>query len=368
MAAITETIEQATTAAWASATTVPLVLENIGNVTRYEVIHEAVPNATFVAANQPDGLYRPYQNIQVQSGARIFFALPSDGGGHGGTILHLLNEMDGLGVGHTNGGITAPDRTFVPIKLAFHAGVYPKRGYGRLDNKYDLSAFIPARALGGMQLTWTTNTNDVMDDTVTLSSGTLRVTSCRVLGSEGEIQALMMEQGLGPLLAAVGSRALTPAWQTDVQIMSATAAQFGLRLNAKTGGFLKRATFLAQDAVATRPGKAQDELTDLRLLVPGRQKTYFQHSVNNFTGRLPLMTQLSADDVSTYGGSASKGFYPVDLREEGENELERALGLDLRNVSPDQAVWGQTILTYTSGDDVLVLSEVLVPYNGTFNT
>ena len=79
-------------------------------------------------------------------------------------------------------------------------------------------------------------------------------------------------------------------------------------------------------------------------------------------------TQLTADDAMVYGGAAAKGFFPVDLRLHGENPLERALGLDLREASPDAVQWGQTVGEYASGDDILVLTEKYVAYNGPFGT
>lgn len=367
MPAMFETIEQPVTAAWASATNVPLKLEEVGNVTRYEFLHEMTPSATLVGANQPDGNYRPFENITVQLGSQVVFALPDDAGGEGGVIQHFLNILDGLGIGYPSGGITAPDLTFVPIKIAFHAGVYPKRRSG-LDNPYDLSAIVPVKAKGGSNLIWRTNTNAVIDDTVTLSSGTLRAIAARVLGSEGDIIQAMREQGLQDIMSMAGVRALTPAWETDVQILTAATANFGLRLNAKNQGFLKRVTFLAQDATGTRPARAEDELTAVRLRIPGRQKTYFEHLTSLMSGRLPIMPQLTADDVVAYGGAGAKGFYPYDLRIHGETELERVLGLDLREASPDAVQWGQTVTEYASGDDILVLSEKLVPYNGSLAT
>ena len=365
MGALFETIQQPVTAAWASATTVPLKLEEVGNVTRYELVHELTPSATFLGANQPDGLYRPFENITIQLGSSVIFALPDDAGGEGGVMQHMLNQIDGLGIGYPSGAITAPDLTFVPVMIVFHAGVRPKKP-GGVDNPYDLSAFVPVKAKGGANLLWRTNTNAVVDDTVTLSSGTLRATAHRVLGSESEIIDAMRGQGVDEILAMAGCRALTPAWETDVQILTAASANLSLRLNAKNQGFLRRTTFLAQDATGTRPLRAQDELTNLTLKVPGRQKVYFEHSVNNITGRLPIMGQLGVDDVVAYGGAAAKGFFPVDLRIMGETPLERILGLDLRNASPDAVQWGQTVTEYASGDDILVLSEKTVPYSGPF--
>lgn len=372
MVARTESEDQRTTATWVASGSPTLTLDPIGLVSRYDAIHEMIPSATMVGANQPDGLYRPFQNIQIGVGSDTYYTLPSDVGGEGGVLLALLNRLDGLGAGHTTGGITAPDRLFVPIKLSFHAGLYPRRKDGR-DNPYDASGFVPVGPNAGSSLTWTTNANTVIDDTVTLSSGVLRVTAHRILGNEVDLMELMARQNLTRLMQMAGVKALVPAWQTTTQSPTATWADYGLVLDAPGGGFLRRATFLAQNDSATLGLRAQDELTQLSMYIPsaGVGKTYFKHSTNVFTTNLPIMQQLSADDVSVYGGAAPKGFYPVDMRVYGESDLEQVIGLDLRNKPGEirqtgYLKFGQTIGTNASGDDIFTLWERHIGYNGPF--
>ena len=374
MVAKTESIQQTTTGTWAASSTVTVLLDRIGLVTQYDLLHRLTPSATFLAANQPDGLYRPFQNIQIIAGGLTYFALPSDGGGEGGVLQHFLNIIDGLGIGYPSGAITAPDLTYVPIKLSFHAGVRPfKRDGGQ--NLFDLTAFVPAGMESAPQVTWTTNGSAVVDDAVTLSSGVLTITAHRVLGTTADIMQEMMLQGVTDILALVQSGAegvlpnpnatgFIPSWIGQVQSPIATAADFSLELDAQLGGFLKRVTFLAQDATATRPARAEDELTALRLSIPERGIVVFQGSTEVKTGMLPMMPQLGVDDVVAYGGASAKGFYPYDLRTYSPTTLERIMGYDTRGRQTGYAKWQQTLDTNASGDDILVLTERSLVYQG----
>ena len=369
-----ESVQQTTTGTWAASTTVTVLLDRIGLVTQYDLLHRLTPSATFLGANQPDGLYRPFQNIQIVAGGLTYCALPSDAGGEGGVLQHMLNQLDGLGIGYPSGAITAPDLTYVPIKLSFHAGVRPTKRDGGI-NLFDLTGFIPAGIESSPQVTWTTNGNAVIDDAVTLTSGVLTITAHRVLGSTSEIQQEMAVQGVLDILGLVQSGAegilpnpnatgFIPSWLGQVQSPIATASDYSLELDMVLGGFLKRVTFLAQDATGTRPARAEDELTSLRLSIPERGLTIFQFDTEVKSGMLPLGTQLGVDDVVAYGGASAKGFYPYDLRAYGPTTLEQIMGYDTRGRQTGYAKWGQTLGTNASGDDILVLTERSLVYQG----
>ena len=365
-----ESIEQSVTGTWAASTTVTVLLDRIGLVTQYDLVHRLTPSATFLAANQPDGLYRPFQNVQILSGGTTYYTLPSDAGGEGGVLQHFLNVIDGLGIGYPSGAITPPDLTYVPIKLSFHAGVRPLKRDGTI-NVYDLTGFVPAGLESSPQLTWTTNGNAVVDDAVTLSSGVLTITAHRVMGSAAEIQQEMAEQGVLDILALLGQPNATgfvPSWVAQIQSPTAVAADFSLQYDLPVGGFHRRVTFVAQDATATRPNRAEDELTAIRLAIPERGVVLFQHSTELISGSLPLMPQLGVDDVVAYGGASAKGFYPFDLRRNGFSILEQIMGLDARSQRTGWARWEQTLGTNASGDDLLLLTERALVYTGNLGT
>lgn len=366
----TESIKQTVTGTWVASSTVTVLLDRIGLVTQYDLVHQATPSATFLGANQPDGLYRPFQNIQISSGGQPYCALPSDAGGQGGVLQHFLNLVDGLGIGYPSGGITAPDLTYVPIKLSFHPGVRPLKRDG-MHNLFDLTAFIPAGIAPSMQVTWTTNGNAVMDDTVTLSSGVLTITAHRVLGTAQDIMNEMREQGVLDILSLTGNpkaSGFVPNWIGQIQSPTAVAADNSLEFDVNLGGFIKRVTFLAQDATATRPARAADELTSIKLSIPEKGNVIFLYDTEVMTGSLVMGTQLGADDVVAYGGASPKGFYPFDLRIYTNTLLERVMGLDTREKKTGYAKWGQTLLTNASGDDILMLTEKSLVYEGDLAT
>lgn len=361
-----ESIQQSVTGTWVASSTVTVLLDRIGLVTQYDLVHRLTPSATFLGANQPDGLYRPFQNIQILSGGFTYCALPSDGGGEGGVLQHFLNILDGLGTGYPSGAITAPDLTYVPVKLSFHPGVRPQKRDGGI-NLFDLTAFIPAGITSQPQVTWTTNGNTVVDDTVTLTSGVLTIMAHRILGTAQDVMEEMGIQGVLEILAATGdpkARGFIPNWVGQIQSPIAVAADFSLLFDVNVGGFLKRVTFLAQDATATVPNRAEDELTGIKLSIPERGNVIFQYSTERMSGSLPQGTQLGVDDVYAYGGSSPKGFYPFDLRAYGVTPLEQIMGLDTRDKKTGYAQWGQTLGTNASGDDLLMLTEKSIIYDG----
>lgn len=370
MAVKRESIEQTVTGAWASATTVTVLLDRIGLVTQYDLVHRITPSATLLGDNTPDGLYRPFQNIQILSGGVTYYSLPSDAGGEGGVLQHFLNIIDGLGIGYPSGAITAPDLTYVPVKLSFHAGIRPIKRDGGI-NLFDLTGFVPAGLESNPQVTWTTNTNAVIDDTVTLTSGVLTITAHRLLGTEADMRAEMQIQGVPEVLALLGDPSVTglvPNWVGQIQSPIATAADYSLQFDLPVGGFLKRVTFIAQDATATRPARAEDELTAIRLTIPERGLVLFQHSTELKSGSLPMMPQLGVNDVVQYGGASAKGFYSFDLRTHGPTWLEQILGLDARTQRTGWARWEQTLGTNASGDDLLMLTERALEYKGSIGT
>lgn len=374
MVAKAESIQQSTTGTWAASTTVTVLLDRIGLVTRYDLVHQITPNLTLVGANQADGLYRPFQNVQIIAGGLTYFALPSDGGGLGGTLAHYLNLVDNLGAGHGLGGIAAPNMLYVPVKLSFHAGVRPKRRDG-VDNKFDLTGFVPAGVESSPQITWTTNGNAVMDDTVTLTSGVLTITAHRVLGTTADIEQEMANQGVMDILGLVRSGAegvlpnplctgFIPSWYGQLQSPTAVAADYGLELDAQLGGFLKRVSFIAQDATATRPIRAGDELTAIRFVIPEKGVTILAYDSERAMADGPFGDMQAADDATSFGGSAHTGVYVIDLRAYGPTTLEKIMGYDTRGRQSGYARWGQTLRTNAAGDDIGVLTERLLTYQG----
>ena len=157
---------QTNTAAWAADSAgIAVDIDRTGLITRIDATVEITPSLTLDGASQPDSIFRVIQNLRVVGGSHTYFTLPADDACMGGILLHNLNVYDGFGLGHRDGDIAAPGRTYVPMNFVLHAGSRPKDMFGR-DNPYDLSAFIPANKEGQLRAEWVTSGNDVMDDSV----------------------------------------------------------------------------------------------------------------------------------------------------------------------------------------------------------
>ncbi len=359
---------QTTTGAWVASTTVGFDVERIGLITRVHATVEITPSATLQAAHQPDGLFRTLQNLTLKGGAHTYFTLPSEPGGQPGVLLHYLNQVDGFGVGHSKGSVTAPDHTYVPVNYIWHAGTRPRDKYGR-DDPWDLSAFIPASQEQSLRCEWVTGPNTVLDDTVTISSAVLRLTIQRVMGTQSEILEEMQRQGVLDILPD-GANGMIPAWTAKINSPTNTASDYTLEEDVPLGGWLKRISILAQDATATRPLRAADVVSGIRLKIVQTGETLIEANVDGvFAGSLPLGTGLEADDaVTDFNLHAPYGIFPVDLRGHGQGPLSREWGLDLTgelvSLQTGAVKLGFTVPTNASGDDILILYERFEPYDG----
>lgn len=361
-------LSQTDSGTWAASTTVATDLERVGLVTRIDFTVEITPSATLKGANQTDGLFRVIQNMRVLGGSHTYMTLPSEAGGHPGTLWHYLMKVDGHGEGHTLGGITAPHRTFVPMNFVFHPGTRPRDLFGR-DNPFDLSAFVPASQEAQLRCEWVTGPNSVLDDSVTISSAVLRITLHRVIGSKAEIAEEMKRQGV---ITPPGANGMVPAWSGRVLSPVATASDFSLEEDIPLGAYLKRIGILAQDATATRPVRSSDELTQIALKLEETTERIFQVNTSQITAHLPQGTILELNEgisITTiantdFGGHAPHGVYPLDLRAHSQSALGRDYGLNLQGLQSGSVKLQMTLGTNASGDDLLILYERYMPYRG----
>lgn len=354
---------QATVGVWAADSGgIQTDLNQQGVITRLYATVEVTPSATLTSANQPDGLWRVMKNLSVQRGADTYFAQPSDDGCMGGALLHDLNLYDGFGPGHFSGSVTAPlGQANTPITFVWHAGTRPKLP-GGADNPFDLSAFIP-KASSRVTATWQTSGNDVMDDTVTITSANIRYTICNVIGTEEELRLAMMLEGVR---LPPGAKGMVPAWNVRIVAPTATAADYSMTQDLPSGGWTKRVAILAQDATADRTLRAIDEVTgvSLNLVRAGGYAT--RAFVNHFAAIAKVGTNYAADDAAAaFQGRAGIGFYVLDLREyvSKDNLVGREYGINLTaaGVQGSDYQIGITNTVYAAGDDFLVLFERYMP-------
>jgi len=351
------TITQTDTATWsASSSGISTNLDRTGLITRINATVEVTPSATLAGANQTDGLMRVVQNLRVEGGSHTYITLPGDAGGHGGTLLHHLGRLAGFGIGHSGLSITAPQLTYNALTYYLHFGSRPKL-LGRQDNPFDMTAFIPAHSETQLRAIWVTTPNSVMDDTVTISSATMRFTLNLVQGSEGEIRQEMARQG------CAAPNGMVPAWTAETVAPTATATDFSFERDVPLGAYLRRIAILAQDATATRPLRADDEVTGIALKFPYQSENLLRFVPDFLKNDHPGGgTFTEADDaVSAQGAKpiAAQGIYVVDLRPHTIGNSD--YGLDLTRYATGAVKLGFTLGTNAAGDDILILYDRLMP-------
>jgi len=374
MALRKQSFTQPTVATWAASTLLSTALERIGVLTRIDVTSEITPSATLTGANQPDGLFRPLQNLNIRGSPSIYTDLPSLVEGQGGTLLHYLNKADRHGLGHPDGAVTAPSLTFTTVNHVIHCGTRPRSRSGA-DNPFDMSAFIPASLESSLTAEWRTTPNTVMDDTVTISSAVQRYTLHRLLGTDAEIRAEIAQQKMEEGWAypswvdsqgrAQAPTGMMPAWQANVTSPTATTTSFEtLTIDLPHGNFVRRIAILAQDATATRALRAEDELTELAIVsrIAGNERL-LQIRTQYLNMHLEYGSNLEADDAALdFGNHVPKGIYIIPLHQYVSNPAWKEYGLNMRAAARGDMTIGTIINTNASGDDLLTLFEVYQPY------
>mgnify|MGYP001603257576 CR=1 FL=1 len=178
------TVTQTKSWTWGSATSVEEDILKDGYITHIDFSLEITPSATLAGASQPDGPFRPINNFTIKGGSQTYFQLPAE---QGGRLWHYMNRLLYKWIGHGTAGIANPNLTFQPILFSYHPGSRPIEPHTVLPNYFDLSAFIPGIEETSLSGKWETTANDVLDDTVTLSSAVLKATIYLVMGDPEEI-------------------------------------------------------------------------------------------------------------------------------------------------------------------------------------
>jgi hypothetical protein len=352
---------QTDTSTWAASSAgIATDIERLGVITRIVCSMELTPSATFDGANQPDGLFRPVQNMRLEGGGFTYFTLPGDAGGLGGTLWHYYNRENMGVMGHASGDVTAPHRSFVPVSFWWHPGSRPVT-MGRKQNPFDMTALVPALHDASLRAIWTTGPNSVMDDTITLASAVMRYTLYYIVGTNSEMQAEMRRQRVNlPVFDRGVPTAMVPNWHTITHAATATFTDYQQEHNIPTGGYLRQLWILSQDDTATRPLRAADEITDVKIMLPG-QEVPIQVHAEHLTNQQMAGSGLIADDGDIdFGNRAPEGIIPIDFRPFGHDDY----GLNLEHVSSGSAKVGTTVTAYASGDDHLMLFDKLHPYFG----
>lgn len=355
-------VTQTASGTWVTDSTIETDIERVGVITRIDATVELIPSATLDGANQEDGLFRLVQNLTVRGSSGTYMTLPADDSAQGGNLLHQLNIVDGHGVGHEDGIIVAPRSLYIPVNFVLHPGSRPRNVWGG-DNPYDLSAIIPAHAEGQLTASWKVSGNDVVDDTVTITSAIMRYTISRVTGTHDEIVRERNAQGVR-LPDVPGITAMIPAWSAQVFAISGTSADFDAqKVDVIGGGWLKRVTVLAQDAVATVANRASDEIVEIRIRNVNQSEDLLRVNVEAITAHLPAASNLEADDAGpTFNLSSALGVYPIDLRPmTNSGGSGQDYGFNMNGVAKGEMELGFVVRTNAAGDDALILWERNLP-------
>ena len=346
---------QTDTGAWAGDSGgINVAIERNGVLTRIDMTAEITPSATLAGANMPDGLFRVFQNTTIRGGSHTYVTLPAQDPCGGGILMHYLNRKDFRMVGHGRATIVAPSRTYNPITFRYHFGSRPQTLFG-IDNPFDMSAFIPANKESSLSFVITTSGNDVMDDTVTISSGTYRFELSIIQGTEGDIREEIGLQGVQyPPSAPMG---MVPAWIAELFSHTATGSDYSVKRDLQTGGWLKRIAIIEQDETATRAVRAHDQVTGVSIDLSSQNEQLIRSFMDSYFNSQDASTNTVTNDTAPefQGGYAAHGIIILDMRSHARGHSD--YGLDLRALQTGQVKLGLTITTYTSGDASLILQE-----------
>jgi len=345
---------QTKTWTWGASTTVSQDIQASGAITRLVFRMAITGSGSLAAANQPDAFYRVIDSLNIKGAGGVHYY--SAGSEQIGRLIHLLNRLDNLVKGVTTTIVATTNQVIFTI----HFGSRPRDMFGR-DNPFDLTAFIPAFNDTQLVGEWLTTANTCLDDTVTLSSGTGRLTIYEVLGTAQELKAEMMRQGV---FVPDGYDFMCPKSSYKKHVHPSDMSDLSELINIPVGAFLRRIGMLVQDETSARPVRKNDEVTRVGIILPvGNQRIVDVDFVTMTNIQQVDQGLLVADSAMTGipGLAIGEGFYVPDLRELGSTPFSPDYGMDLRGYKVGDVLLGLTIENYTSGDDTQIWWDQLLP-------
>ena len=138
---------QTDTGAWAGDSAgINVAIERNGILTRIDMTAEMTPSSTgFDGANQPDGLFRAFQNTIIRGGSHTYITLPAEDQCGGAILLHYLNRKDFRMAGHPLALVSAPRRAYTPITFRYHFGARPQTLFDRTTPSTSAPSFPQTR-------------------------------------------------------------------------------------------------------------------------------------------------------------------------------------------------------------------------------
>ena len=323
---------------WASATDLQIDLPKDALITQID-FRAVLTMSNALTAVQPDGLRRIVQNFKIESGGEAFMGMSGE---QMGRLWSLMNTYDYGGANL----ISLQSGTAESITFRFHPGSNPR-------DPFDMSAVIPAQDLGELKATWTTTTNAVVDDTITISSGLMYATVYSVAG---------VPRGPGGKTIRLpnGSPLYVPRSSTLTYAHSANFSDLSAENDIPTGSFLRRIVMLVQEETATRPVRADDECTRVGIYL-GRESRRlidvdWEAQKAEAAARYGVSSvAFQVADTVTGHANIPDGFTIIDMRDYGHPQY----GLDLWGYNKEDIKLLQTIANYTSGDDTIIWYDMV---------
>lgn len=316
------------TSTWAASSDLAsLKLPREGLITEIKLRANITMSAALTAV-QPDGLTRAIQNLKIEGdGGRAFLGMSGE---QMGRLLYFWTVLD-----HGAQLINLPTGTDAHITFVFHPGSNPK-------DPFDTTAVIPARALSELLAKITTTANSVVDDTTTISSGVYYF----------EVNQVME--------VPVGAGMMTPIGSSLTYAHTATFSDFSAEIDVPTGNYLRRIFLLDQDETATRPVRKDDQVTGVKLSVPGIGRTIIESNWQDLKAETAKQARLNGynfqvADTTTGHLNVPDGMVCIDLRK----YFDPVYGLDLRSTQTGKVKLGLTIGSYAAGDDTLIYWDQL---------
>jgi hypothetical protein len=309
---------------WAASTALnDIALDRDLLITNIRLLANMVTNA-LAATAYADAPKRVLQTLSIVGDGKNFLSL-TGGTMQLGVLLALLNQYDTQAA---NLGVPVPfGATAIQQLFQFHPGRNPR-------DKFDMSAYIPARALSNLVARIGCPAAAVTDPGAgTIASGTYTF----------EIDGI---QGV-----PISPGAFYPAPYVQAYPHTALMPNFSALFDVPTGGFVRRAVILAVDNTAVSPARSDAQITGVQLSLPKDSKNILTTALLQLKYDNAMKygvvgdvepTALGAVNVgAAYQGNMNvpNGFAIVDMRD----YFDPVLGLNMVNAQQGDAKLGLTV-------------------------
>ena len=318
---------------------VQIDLPNEGIITQVDWELYLTANASCASALAVMGLYRAIQNMKIEGGGgKSYFSMT---GTQMGMLLHWLNMVDYPGKCWRD--IVATSQYLCG---RIHFGSRPHDVYGR-ENPFDLTAGIPAQDETNLKFTWScAASDDTIDGTNTISSGTMRVQVSEVLG----------QPTAGLMIPVSSSESYDPG---------ATKSDLSGERDVPTGNYVRRIAIMALDATAGSsdgPLLSSDQMTEVGIKLPKENRRLIEVRSKQLELSQPLWDGMQvADTPNTQSPhNTTGGFYLLDLRQYDHPDY----GIDARRLNTGDLKLGMTIGDYSSAEKEHIWYDQIQMYAG----